>query len=83
LDEGGCLYEPVFFALFGVCRRPCVFVTASSFDEQGMTWEFMGSNGNLWMKTGISCVSAGSKTGFCGIDDMIAPTARDHSAVIP
>jgi hypothetical protein len=31
-----------------------------------MTWEFMGSNGKLWIAMGISCADKGQKTGFCG-----------------
>jgi hypothetical protein len=71
-----------FFALFGVYRRPCVCLTVSSFDEQGMPWDFMGSNGNFWVLVGISCVIGGSGTGFCGGIGSKLATARDHAGVI-
>ena len=52
VGKAGCLYEPVFFALFGVFSRPCFFVPPFRLREIGMPWDFMGSNGNLWVNTG-------------------------------
>lgn len=43
-----------FFALFGVYRRPCVFLTVSPSVGKEMAWEFMGRNGKFWVKLGRS-----------------------------
>jgi hypothetical protein len=47
-----------------------------------MSWDFMGSNGNFWVQMGISCVTGGLWTGFCGKIGSKPATARDHAGVI-
>ena len=61
--ESGCLYEPVFLRLVRGLSLPLRrFLTVSSSVQKGVTWDFMGSNGNFWDQPARYCDKAGLKT---------------------
>lgn len=48
-----------------------------------MTWDFMGSNGNLWAQMARSCLTKGQNAAFCGLTASSPAIPRPHGPVSP